>query len=60
MAMGTRKQLERQEGFWIAIADPTTYSAISSQLDSVINRATKLKQEVAAASAKPAALAAEK
>ncbi len=37
----------------IAIADPTTYSAISAQLDSVIARATKLKEEVSAASAKP-------
>lgn len=37
----------------IAIADPATYSAITAQLDSVITRATKLKEEVSAASAKP-------
>ena len=41
----------------VAIADPTTYSAITAQLDSVIARATKLKEEVSAASAKPKAAA---
>jgi hypothetical protein len=34
----------------IATADPSTYSAINAQLDSVIARATKLKEEVANAS----------
>lgn len=43
----------------LAIADPTTYLAISAQLDSVIARATKLKQEVEAASAKPPTPAAD-
>ncbi len=37
----------------LAIADPATYAGISAQLDSIIVRATKLKEEVAAASTKP-------
>ncbi|HZU33802.1 MAG TPA: hypothetical protein VFB79_21995 [Candidatus Angelobacter sp.] len=37
----------------IATADPSTYSAINAQLDSVIARATKLKEEVTNASSKP-------
>jgi hypothetical protein len=36
----------------IAIADPSTYGAISAQLDSVIKCATKLKEEVANATSK--------
>lgn len=39
----------------IAIADSSTYPAISAQLDSIIVQATKLKKEVSAASAKPTA-----
>jgi hypothetical protein len=41
----------------IAIADSTTFSAISAQLDSIIARASKLKQEISAASTKPKASA---
>jgi hypothetical protein len=36
----------------IATADPATYAAITAQLDSVISRATKMKEEVANASSK--------
>jgi hypothetical protein len=36
----------------IATADPATYGGIAAQLDSVITRATKLKEDVANASAK--------
>lgn len=37
----------------LAIADPATYPALIAQLDSVITRATKLKEEVSAASGQP-------
>ena len=37
----------------LATADPATYSAIVAQLDSVINRATKLKEQIANSTPKP-------
>ena len=36
----------------ISIADPTTHTAITAQLDSIVTRATKLKDELASASSK--------